>query len=125
MPLGKEIGEYSANFTSIRIAEINGDQRVIEGNYEGDVTGQMAGQVTGTMTFTGTNDRGSVSDKGVGYLATGDALSGEGGGVYWLTAPGEWEVRAAFTLTGGQTLVGEGQIKLADRSMKGKIFELE
>ena len=119
MPLGKEIGQYSANFTSLRIAEVNGDQRVIEGNYEGEITGQMAGQVTGTMTFTGTNDRG------VGYLTSGDAISGSGGGVYWLTSPGEWEVRAAFTLATGQTFVGEGQIKLEGRSMKGKIFELE
>ena len=124
MPLGKEIGEYSGKFTSIRIAEIDGEERVIEGNYEAEITGQMTGTVTGTITFTGTNDRGTTADKGVGYLASGESIVGQGHGVYWLTKPGVWETRAATTLSSGQTLVGEGTIQLDGLSTKGKIFEL-
>ena len=123
MPVGKELGSFDAKITSIRICEVNGDDRVIEGTYEAEVSGQLSGTATGTMTFTGSNDSGSFTDLGVGYLDSGDALSGKGQGVYWLTKPGEWEIRGAFTL-GTQRVVSEGRIELASRSMRGKILEL-
>lgn len=125
MPVGKEIAAYTSKITSIRIVEVDGDQRVIEATYEAEVTGQITGTITGTQTFTGTNDRGSIVDKNVGYLASGDSVTGEGTGVYWLTKPGEWETRLALSLSSGQTIVGEGTIDLASRSEKGKAFELQ
>ncbi len=124
MPLGKELGEFSANFTSVRVVEVDGDQTVIEGNYDGETTGPLSGVVTGTLTFSGTNERGSLEDKGVGYLATGESLTGTGRGVYWLTSPGVWETRAGITLSNGATMVAESTVTLETRSMKGKLFEL-
>ena len=123
MPAGKEIGTFDAKITSIRVVEINGDERVIEGTYEADVTGQLSGLATGTMTFRGLNDRGTFSDLGVGYLDSGAALSAQGQGVYWQAESGRWEVRAAYQL-GDQHVVSEGTINLEKRSLTGKIFEL-
>lgn len=124
MPQGKEIGSYSSKSTSMRVIEINGDRRTIEVALEGEVSGQLAGTIVGTTVYTGTNDRGTYTDRGVGFLASG-AVHGEGTGVYWLTKPGEWETRGVFNLTSGQTLIGEGQVNLANRTWSGRIFELE
>lgn len=124
MPLGKEIGTFSAKITSIRTLEVDGDKRTLEAIVDGEVSGQMTGVFMDTATFAGTNDRGSINNKGVGYLGT-ESVNSEGSGTYWLTKPGEWETRGAITLSSGQTMVGEGQIKLASRTWEGKIFELE
>lgn len=123
MPTGKEIGSIMSKITSIRVREINGEERVIEGTHEVELSGQMTGTGTGTMTFTGLNDRGSVRDLGVGYLTSGDVVSAEGQGVYWLTKPGNWEIRMAYLLA-GQPVVLEGSIELESRTLKGKMLEL-
>lgn len=126
MPVGNEIGAYNGTFTSIRVLENDGDNRVLEGSYTGTVTGALSGTVVGTMTFSGTDAGGTLSDKGLGYLDSGDILSGRGHGLYWGSGKGVWETRAAFLLNGEQKLVGEGQITLSgtEVSMSGKIFEL-
>ena len=125
MPVGNEIGSYEAKFTSIRTVEVHGDERIIEGTYMGQVSGGLSGTVSGTVTFTGTNERGILSDQGVAYLDSGDVISGKGQGVYWSDSSGQWETRAAFMLP-EQMIVGEGQINLSDGafSWSGKIFEL-
>jgi hypothetical protein len=125
MPLGKELGSFDGKITSVRVREINGEERIIEGTYEAGISGSMAGTGTGTLTFRGLNDRGTVSDLGVAYLASGDAPSARGQGVYFLSGKGQWQVRCAYLL-GDQPLVSEGQITLAKGSfsLKGKIFEL-
>lgn len=125
MPVGKELGSYTGKFTSIRVREINGEERVIEGTYEGQVSGQLSGTFTGTMTFSGLNDRGTISDLGVGYLDSGDVLSARGQGVYWAGGKGQWETRSAV-LVGDQTIVAEGQITMAKGtfSLKGTVAEL-
>lgn len=126
MPAGKEIGSFEAKVTSVRVREINGEERVIEGTYEGTVTGQMSGRATGTLTFTGINDRGTISDLGIGYFDSGDVVSARGQGVYWAGQKGQWELRAAYLL-GDQTVVSEGQVTMAKDgsfSLKGKIVEL-
>ena len=125
IPAEKEIGGYDGKFTSIRVCEINGEERVIEGTYEIRVSGELSGTATGTMTFTGLNERGTFSDLGVGYLDSGDVLSAKGQGVYWSGSKGQWETRGAWML-GDQMIVGEGQITMDDGifSLKGRIREL-
>lgn len=123
MPRGKEIGEYSTQATSIRVVGI-GEDRQIEVASEGTVSGQMAGTVLITAVFSGPNDRGSYTDCSVGYLETGTA-EGSGRGAYWLSSTGVWETRGIVQLDSGQTVIAEGQVKLADRSWSGKLFELE
>lgn len=125
MPAGKEIGSFDAKITSVRVREINGEERIIDGSYEAHVSGQLSGTATGTLTFTGLNDRGMLNDLGIGYLDSGDVLSYKSQGVYWVGDKGRWETRAAVLL-GDQTAVVEAQITLANGSfsMKGKLLEL-
>ncbi len=124
MPQGKEIGEYTSQSTAIRILAVAGDQQTIEMTTEGNVSGQLSGTIINTTTFQGTNDRGTYTGFGVGYLDSGDALQAEGGGTYWLSKPGEWETRGLIQLSAGQTLIVEGRIALAARTWSGKLFEL-
>ena len=124
MPRGKEIGEFSSTATAIRVLGV-GDDREIEVSSEGTVSGQLAGAIMNTVVFRGPNERGTYTDIGIGYLESGSAAEGVGSGVYWLASPGVWETRGTIQLDLGQTLVVEAQVKLADRSWSGKIFELE
>jgi hypothetical protein len=125
MPVGNEMGSFEAKFTSVRTVEINGEEVITEGSYMGKVSGQLSGTVTGTATFSGTNERGTLTALGVGYLDSGDVLPGKGQGVYWSDGSGKWQTRAAFMLPDAM-LVGEGQIALADGEFtwSAKLFEL-
>jgi hypothetical protein len=125
MPVGKELGAYAGTFTSVRIVENDGDRRIFEGSYSANVSGQLNATLLGTMTFSGTDKRGTLSDRGVGYFDTGEILAGKGQGVYWLNGNGNWEMRAAFILP-EQAPVGEGQVTLTKGvlTLSGKIFEL-
>ena len=125
MPVGNQIGNFEAKFDAIRVVEVRGSERVVEGSYTGKVSGGLAGTVTGTMTFSGTNDRGTLSDQGIGYFDSGDVQAGRGQGVYWSNGAGQWETRAAFMLD-DQMIVGEGQVSLSNGefTMSGAIFEL-
>ena len=125
MPQGKEIGEFTSKSTSLRVTAIDGGEQTIEMSSEGTVSGQLSGTIINTVTFSGTNDRGSYTDNGVGYLDSGDSVQGCGQGVYWLSKPGEWETRGVLTLSAGQNLILEGRIVLATRTWSGKISELE
>ncbi len=123
MPRGKEIGEFATQATSIRVAGV-GDDRSVEVSSEGTVSGQMNGTVLITVVFDGPNDRGSYTDNSLGYLDSGPA-EGSGSGVYWLSSTGVWETRGVAQLDSGQTVIVEGQVKLAERSWSGKLYELE
>jgi outer membrane lipoprotein SlyB len=126
MPVGNELGNFEAKFTSVRTVAINGDEVVTEGSFMGKVSGQLAGTVTGTTTFTGTaTGGGTMTGLSVGYLDSGDVLPGKTQGVYWSTSTGNWETRAAVMLPDANVVV-EGQITLADGEFtwSGKIFEL-
>ncbi len=127
MPVGKELGTYTGKFSSVRICEINGDQQIAEGSYTAKVSGEISGTAVGTMTFDGTNERGTYTELGVGYLDSGDVTTYKAHGVYWFGGKGNgWQTRAAVMM-GDQTLVVEGQIKMSDGvfSLSGKVAELK
>lgn len=125
MPTGKSIGQYAGEFSSVRVCDISAGEQVMEGSYQAKVSGDLDGSAVGTMTFAGTNERGTMTDLGVGYLKSGDVTTYKANGVYWANGQGQWEVRAAVVM-GDQTLVVEGQINLADDgvTLAGKILEL-
>ena len=125
MPVGKGLGEYKGTFSSIRMCEINGDQQIAEGSYTAKLSGELSGTAVGTMTFSGSNERGTMTDLGVGYLDSGDVTSYKAHGVYWASSQGNWETRQAVVM-GDQTLVVEGQITMSDGvfSLNGTVSEL-
>ena len=125
MPVGKQLGTYSGDFSSVRTCAVNGDNVVVEGSYTAKVSNALDGTAVGTMTFSGTNDRGAMTDLGVGYLSSGDVVPYKATGVYWKSSQGNWETRAAVTM-GDQMLVVEGSVSMSKDgfSLKGAVSEL-
>lgn len=125
MPVGKELGKFTGKFSSIRVIEVGDNTRVLEGTYAATISGQLNGTANGSITFDGSAERGTVSDRGVGFFASGDVVNAKGQGVYWLGSQGSWEVRSAYMI-GDQMVVSEGQVVMAGEevSLNGKIYEL-
>lgn len=125
MPVGKQLSEYTGKFTSIRVCDSDAENGSVEGCYTAKVAGDIAGTAVGTMTFTGSNERGTLVDLGMGYLDSGDTTPYKAQGVYWASAHGTWQTRAAVTM-GDQMLVVEGQINLSNGefSTTGGVHEL-
>ncbi len=125
MPVGKQLGEYQGTMTSVRYCEASGDEGLVEGSYTAKMSGEMSGTAVGTMTFTGSNERGTLTDRGAGYLNSGSVESYIANGAYWSGSQGNWETRAAVVM-GDQMLVVEGQITMSDGvfSLSGTVSEL-
>lgn len=125
MPAGKEIASFDGKFSSIRVVEVGEGTRVLEGAYKATLSGALKGTANGTITFDGRTERGTFTDKGVGFFDSGDVENAKGQGVYWAGSQGSWEIRGAFMI-GEQMVVSEGQVIMAgdDVLIKGKVFEL-
>ena len=125
MPVGKQLATYKGTMTSVRVCETNGGDEIVEGTYTAKMSGEMSGTAVGTMTFTGSNERGTLADRGAGYLDSGSVESYVANGAYWSGSQGNWETRAAVVM-GDQVLVVEGQITMSDGvfSLSGTVSEL-
>ncbi|MEM7542830.1 MAG: hypothetical protein AAF384_14785 [Pseudomonadota bacterium] len=88
MPVGNELGQFNGTFTNVRTCEVDGDHMVVEGSYTAKVVGSIDGTAVGTMTFSGTNDRGTLSDLGAGYMSSGEVSPYKASGVYWKSGDG-------------------------------------
>ena len=124
MPLGKEIGSFTAKVTNMRVIAVDGDKSSVEVSTEGEVSGQLNGAIIGTTTFSGTNEKGTLEGMGLGLLS-GGSVGSKSSGVYWLAGNYQWQTRGAVNLETGETIIGEGTLDFASRSWTGKIFELE
>lgn len=125
MPVGKQLGEYTGSFTSVRTCEVGGGGVIVEGSYIANVAGDISGTAVGTMEFSGEPDRGTMVDLGIGYFDSGESTPYKAQGVYWSSGNRTWQTRAAVTM-GEQMLVVEGEIALAGGSfaLSGTIWEL-
>ncbi len=120
MPSGKQIGEYSMKSTSLTLAPGPGGSMVITANFEGTATG--FGTIVGTGTFVG-GKSGTFSYCGAAYLDNGDTNSGLGTGTYESVGQHRWHTAGILQLSDGSAFISEGEIDLASRSWKGKMFE--
>ena len=125
MPVGKELAKYKGAMTSVRVCETNCGDEIVEGTYTAKMSGEMSGTAVGTLTFTGSNQGGTLTDRGAGYLDSGSVESYKAHGTYWSGSQGNWETREAVIM-GGQNLVVEGQITMSDGvfSLSGTVSEL-
>jgi hypothetical protein len=56
-------------------------------------------------------------------LDDGEEISGAGTGTYESNGKHRWKTQGFVRLSDGRTVTTEGEIELATRSWKGKIFE--
>lgn len=120
MAKGKALGEYSMKTTSLTINPGPGGSTLIQGNFEGTASG--FGTVFGTATFVG-GSSGTSDWCGVAYLDNGETNSATGKGRYESIGKHRWRTEGLLQTADGQTIVSEGEIDLATRSWKGKLFE--
>ena len=120
MPKGKQIGEFSLNFTSLTLTPGPAGSVVILGNCEGTAT--SFGTVLGTASFVG-GKSGTLSWCSSAYLEDGEQVSSSGSGSYESSGKHRWRTLGFLQISDGRSLISEGEIELAKRSWVGKIFE--
>jgi hypothetical protein len=67
---------------------------------------------------------GTFSECATAYLDNGDGLQGIGQGTYESTGKHKWRTGGFMQISDGRRITAEGEIDLAARSYKGKIFEM-
>lgn len=122
MALGKQVGEFSFKFTSLITTSGPAGSVLNQFTWEGTATG--FGAVFTTTTSVGGPKNGTFSECGTAYLDNGDSLSGIGQGTYESTGKHRWRTADFIQISDGRRMAKEGEVDLASRSWKGKIFEM-
>jgi hypothetical protein len=122
MASGKQIGEFSFKFITMINSPGPAGSVLKQATWEGTATG--FGAVFSTVTYVGGPKNGTFSDCGTAYLDNGDELSGIGQGTYESTGKQRWHTEMFMQISDGRRITSEGEIDLASRSWKGKIFEM-
>jgi hypothetical protein len=118
MASGKQIGEFSFKFSTLTVTPGPGGSILRQVTWEGTATG--FGTVFSTATYVG----GTFSDCALAYLDNGDELNSIGHGTSVRTEKHRWHVEGIHQISDGRRIASEGEIDLAERSWKGKIFEM-
>jgi len=121
------IGEFSYTSRGVTVSEPSstggGSLKV---DYEGPATGY--GFVASTVTFTVKEagaKSGTISSNNVAWLENGDGMSAVGSGVFNESGINTWRVRSLVIVSDGTVLLSDGEISLAERTYKGKMYAWE
>ena len=122
MATGKALGEFSLKAITATYSPGPAGGVLSQVNWEGTATG--FGTVFGTATYAGGPKGGSYSWCAAAYLDNGDSQTGMGPGTYESIGKHRWRTEGYIQLSDGRRVAGEGEIDLAARSWKGRIFEI-
>ena len=126
MVFSDPIGEFEFTSRGLTVSEPSGGGGSLQVDYEGLATGY--GFVASTMTFTVQEPGakgGTVSANNVAWLENGDSMSGVSSGVFSESGTNTWRVRAMVIVSDGTVLLSEGEVSLAERTYKGKMYAWE
>jgi hypothetical protein len=115
----KELGEFSFKITSLTFTAGPNDSVMIQVNCEGQAPG---GTVALTLSCT-PGKSGRYATYGTNYLDNGDIITTKGTGTFESSGIHRWRTQADVTRSDGQMIHTEGEMELAGRSWKGKVFE--
>jgi hypothetical protein len=118
---GKQIGEFSFKAITITNSPGPAGSLLTQVNWEGPATG--FGTVFSTVTYVG-GKSGTFSECAIAYLDNGDESPGIGQGTFVSIAKHRWQTEDFIQLSNGHRIRSEGEIDLASRSWKGKVFEM-
>jgi hypothetical protein len=90
--------------------------------WEGTATG--FGTVFDTVTYAGGAKAGTFSECGFAFIDNGDFLHGIGQGTYESGGKHRWHTSGLMQLSDGRRFTHQGEIDLAERSWKGKLFDM-
>ena len=117
----KPVGEFSFKFITITCIPGPAGSVLNQTTWEGTASG--FGAVFTTVTYVG-GKSGSYSECGTAFLDNGDGLSGIGQGTYESNGKNKWHTAGFMQISDGRRIASEGEIDLASRSWKGKLFEM-
>lgn len=126
MSIGKAVGEFSFTSTGVSISTTDSGGVAQAVNMEGTASG--FGTVLGTMTFYAAApgaDGGRVTWNGSAYLENGDAVGGEGRGVFEKSGTHKWRIRSLMQVSDGTVLLSDGEISLENRTYSGSLYAWE
>jgi hypothetical protein len=122
MASGKAIGEFSLKGITGTCSPGPAGSVLEQWNWEG--TSTEFGAVFATATYVGGSKGGTFSWCAVTYLDNGDTLTGTGQGTYESIGKHRWRTAGFAQISDGRRVASEGEIDLASRSWKGKLFEM-
>jgi hypothetical protein len=122
MASGKQIGEFSFKFITSTNSPGPAGSVLNQFTWEGTATG--FGAVFTTTTSVGGSKGGTFSECGTAYLDNGDSLGGIGQGTYESNGKNRWRTVDSIQISDGRRIAKEGEVDLASRSWKGKLFEM-
>jgi hypothetical protein len=122
MASGKAVGEFSFKVVAISNSPGPAGSVLSQVNWEG--TGTGFGAIFNTVTYVGGPKNGTFSECATAYLDNGDGLGGIGQGTYESTGKHRWRTQSFVQISDGRRITGEGEIDLASRTWKGKIFDM-
>jgi hypothetical protein len=120
MAPGKQIGEFSFKFITLITSPGPGGSVLRQVTWEGPAAG--FGTVFSTATYVG-GKSGTFSDCASAFLDNGEERNSIGHGTYASTEKHRWHVEGIHQISDGRRITSDGEIDLAARSWKGKIFE--
>ncbi len=127
MALSDPIGEFEYTSRGLTVSDPGGGGAgSLQVDYEGTATGY--GFVASTMTFTVQEPgakSGTVSANNVAWLENGDSMSAVSSGVFSESGTNTWRVRAMVIVSDGTVILSEGEVSLAERTYKGKMYAWE
>jgi hypothetical protein len=127
MGVGKEAGEFSLESRGLSVSEpSSAGGGSITVDYEGTATGYgfVASTVTFTVRETGAKE-GTTTANNIAWLENGDSMGGTGSGVFASSGVNTWRVRSTMVVSDGTVLLSDGEVSLAERTYKGKIYVWE
>ncbi len=124
MGIVKEVGEFSLESRGVTVSEPNcSGGGTVTVDYQGTATGY--GVIASTVAFTvkeaGAKE-GTTTANTVAWMENGDSVASSGGGVFTTTGLQTWRVRATSFVSDGTVLITDGEVSLAERTYKGKIY---
>ena len=125
MPIGKEVGSFSTNSTSITKGVDSAGNHTFALNLEGTVTGDWNGTVLVTLTCTTPDFKsGTFTTDAAAYLEDGNVITASGNGVIAALGGHRWRLNGVERISDGSRDAFEGEIDLASRSYNGKMYEV-
>ena len=125
MAIGKEIGAFTSQVTSMtKSIDDQGDHSFVM-NIEGSVSGGWSGAVVGSITATSKDMKsGRYTAEFAGYLEDGSIVTGSGSGILSTSGKHQWQLNGTALLSDGSGVATEGSLVLADRSYNGAMFAI-
>ena len=126
MALGKQIGQFSLQSTSLTIGPGPGNTLTGQGNMEGTVSGERG---EGTVALTHYVEmepnakKGTWTQHGLVFLTDGTGIGFRSQGTWEEIGPSKWRYRGTGQNSEGMTYATEFEGEAATRTWAGKLYE--